>query len=151
MLNRPLAAAAFTAALVLGLAATQADAARRFITFGATSDVYTVTSQPGLANVWTYDETPKMGSCETAIGVGTVGKSTLNGITARWISFGLGHPDSNGLQGNIAVQYPLVTGGAWVFYGTADGKVVSALSSGNYTIGHTVGAAKDAPDFRHAK
>jgi hypothetical protein len=150
MLNRPLAAAV-TAALILGLTATQADAARRFITFGGTCDVATVTSQPGLANVWTYDETLKIGSCATSIGVGTVGKSTLNGITARWISFGLGSPDSNGLQGNIAVQYPLVSGGAWVFYGTADGKVVSALSSGQYTVGKTAGPAKDAPDFRHAK
>ena len=92
-----------------------------------------------------------MGSCGKAFGVGTVGKAVLNGTDARWISFGLASSQSSGNQGNLVVQYPLVTGGAWMFYLTGDGETVSIVSQGTYTVGHTVGAAKNAPDFAHAK
>lgn len=129
--------AALCMAAIIGGANTAAanDAARMKTTViglgGAAEqfcDVITVTVFP-WHQAGIYDD-----SCDgiDAIGSGMEGKVT--GVSPKNLSIGesyFGDPSSTYL---LNIQYPLVTGGGWSIFKSADGANYTPLSSGTYTI-----------------
>jgi hypothetical protein len=69
-------------------------------------------------------------------GAGTIGKIKGRGNA---ITFGVNlSPKGGGAYQYIyVIDYPFVTGGSWSNFYTTDGKTVSKLSTGTYTVGST--------------
>jgi hypothetical protein len=68
-------------------------------------------------------------------GVGIVVKRPP-GTSARYMMLGETVPDDLGAPVGYmyVIDYPFVTGGAWLVYSTQDGKAVGELGSGTYTV-----------------
>ena len=82
-------------------------------------------------------------------GAGTIGK--IKG-TGKAITFGVNLSPKGGsaYQYIFVVQYPLVTGGAWSNFYTHDGKTMSRINSGTYTVNgaaqHAAGGTRPSTD-----
>jgi len=75
--------------------------------------------------------------CSEAIGGGVV--ATIKGSGKNAI-IALQDPSNPGAQFEFTFSYPFVTGGVWDLYETTDGKHVSLILSGNYTVLMPAGA-----------
>lgn len=69
-------------------------------------------------------------------GAGTIGKIKDRGKT---VTFGVNLSGKGGgaYQYIYVVDYPFVTGGSWSNFYTTDGKTLSRISTGTYTVGGT--------------
>ena len=70
-------------------------------------------------------------NCAVQYGGGMIGK--VKGLGGSIVA-GTQSPNAPGYQFVIQIQYPLVTGGSWSLYATADGVTISPFESGTYTV-----------------
>jgi hypothetical protein len=112
-------------------------AAALVATAGAASAKTTVISLDGHCDVITIRVNKSLvtgvddPSCVTEYGGGAVGKVKGFGDT---IVAGVITPNAPGEQFVFQVSYPLITGGTWSLYGTADGVTLTKLKAGTYTV-----------------
>jgi hypothetical protein len=69
-------------------------------------------------------------------GVGIVVKRNPGSSQARDLAVTDTQPDGSGLPVAYItkLEYPLVTGGGWIAYATSDGKVITQVGAGTYTL-----------------
>jgi hypothetical protein len=96
-------------------------------------------------NIWLADkvsvaELPT--GCVEGDGVGEGFKTKIKGIAGDTLQIGLNVIGAPGLEFTYLIEYPLVEGGAWSNFFTADGVTVTPLFTGTYSLGVPAAAAK---------
>ncbi len=83
--------------------------------------------------------------CSAQFGGGLIGK--VRGF-GNAIVAGVQSPSVPGVQFVLQIAYPLVTGGTWNLYTTADGVTINKVESGTYSVQGTPAAGpKGAPSI----
>ncbi len=96
------------------------------ISIGGHCNVFSVRVQSGsLVAAQEHD------ACTQIIGDGFVG----NIQRQRAATIAYTDPSLPGDQLTLLLQFPFVSGGTWVLFVTADGKTMSAIDEGTYTVG----------------
>jgi len=102
--------------------------AARTINVGGTCNVLTVTVQDKTRVAMREND-----ACTHIIGEGFVGSIQHQ----RGASIAYTDPSLPGTQLTLLFQYPFVSGGTWVLFATSDGKTMSQIENGTYTVGGT--------------
>lgn len=90
-------------------------------------DVLTIKSNKALKPALTAIDDP---NCEALFGAGFAGKIKKVGNSAI---LGM-HVSGTAEEFVFRIDYPFVTGGSWVLYGTQDGETLTAFASNTYTV-----------------
>jgi hypothetical protein len=132
-----------TITLLSLLAATSAQARKQqvhVVQIDGTCDTITLTNDKALV---LYASTHVIGcdakhvpSSNPIPGVGIVVKRNPGSSTARDLAVTDAEPDELGapVAYIIKLEYPLVTGGTWTTYTTSDGKTITLMGTGTYTV-----------------
>lgn len=127
------------AAFVLAVSATVATAKPITVQIDGTCDTITLTKNKALvlyATTHIIGCTAKHAPSSNPIpGVGVVIKRNCC-QTKRQIAVTDTQPDASGtpIAYMTVLAYPLVTGGEWIAYATADGQTVAQVGAGTYTV-----------------
>ena len=125
------------AATAVVLSSAPAMALSATISIGGHCNVLSVRVQPGsLVAAQEHD------ACTQIIGEGFVG--TVQHQRRATIAYT--DPSLPGDQLTLLLQYPFVSGGTWVLYVTTDGKTMSAIDDGTYTVGSSAASGPSADD-----
>jgi len=132
-----------TIALLSLVVATSAQAGKQqvyVVQIDGTCDTITLTNNKALvlyATSHIIGCTAKHAPSSNPIpGVGIVVKRNPGSSQARDLAVTDTQPDGSGLPVAYItkLEYPLVTGGGWIAYATSDGKAITQVAAGTYTL-----------------
>jgi hypothetical protein len=87
----------------------------------------------GPSKTFLYKETGPQ-SCNNVVGTGVLVKDTVNGTAGKWLVIGEVKYEDPKSEYTMFFQYPLVTGGQFDLYATANGQTLIFLGDGTYTL-----------------